>query len=179
MRSVTQRGCSSLRNQARPSGDGRRAQREDPTCPPGHPHNSWCYNSHGCKCDSCRRSWALARKKNYRKNRVKRKEPVLIGAAPIVRRLRALAVIGYGLGELSQLLNANRSNLAEIRRGERRTVHIPTAEKIVELYRRIYLTPSGHPNARLIAERARAAGYLSPLHWADIDRGITEEVMDE
>lgn len=165
---VTPRGCSGLARGRHV--DGRFAPEEEPTCPPGHPHTSWCYSSHGCKCTSCR---------IYRKGRVRQDAPVLIGAAPIVRRLRALAVIGYGLGELSEMLDMNRGNLAEIRRGERPTVRVATAKGIVGLYQKLHMDPSRHPQAAAIAHRARKAGYHSPLHWTNIDRGLSDDDSGE
>lgn len=155
--------------------DGRFAPDEPPSCPSDHPHNTWCYSSHGCKCGDCRSAWAAARRKIYRKSRVRKSEPVLIGAAPIVRRLRALAVIGYSLVELSEIMDVNRGNLAEIRRGERPTVRITTARKVVDAYRKLWMNPSAHPQAKLVAERARQMRYHSPLHWADIDKGIADD----
>lgn len=106
-------------------------------------------------------------------------KPVAIGSAPIVRRLRALAVIGYGLGELSELMGLNRNNLAEIRRGERRTVHVTTARKVVATYQRLHMRPSRDHRAAEVADRARKAGYHSPLHWVDIDRGLTDDERGE
>lgn len=159
--------------------DSRFAPEEPPTCPPDHPHTTWCYNSHGCKCVECRAAWAAARRKIYRKSQVRKDKPVLIGAAPIVRRLRALAVIGYGLGELSEMIGVNRGNLAEIRRGERRTVRVLTAKKVVDVYRRLWMDPSRDPQAAIVAHRARKAGYHSPLHWVDIDRGTSDNDADD
>lgn len=173
---VTLRACTDLGSEERRE-DGRFAPEEPPTCPPSHAHSTWCYNSHGCKCSSCRDAWSAARRKTYRTSRVRKAEPILIGSAPIVRRLRALAVIGYGLGELSELIGANRSNLAEIRRGERRTVRVATAQKIVSAYRRLHMTPSKDPRAAIIADRARKVGYHSPLHWVDIDKGTADDEL--
>lgn len=111
----------------------------------------------------------------YRKSQVRKSRAVLVGSAPIVRRLRALAVIGYSLIELSEMVGVNRGNLAEIRRGERRTVRVATAKKIVDAYRKLWMTPSRHPQASIVADKARKAGYRSPLDWHDIDRGVLDD----
>lgn len=111
----------------------------------------------------------------YRRSQIGKGKPVLIGAAPIIRRLRALAVIGYGLVELSEIIGMNRGDLGEIRRGRRRSIRLTTAKKIVESYRKLQMTPSRHSQSVIVAERARRAGWHSPLHWADIDKGIADE----
>ena len=175
--SGTPTGCTGLAEAKK--ADRRYAPAEPPTCPDDHAHSTWCYNSHGCRCAACRGAWAAARRKTYRQVQVRSGKPVTIGSAPIVRRLRALAVIGYGLGELSELMGLNRNNLAEIRRGERRTVHVTTARKVVTTYRKLWMSPSRDARAPVVSERARAAGYHSPLHWVDIDKGIADDDRDE
>lgn len=99
----------------------------------------------------------------------------MIGSAPIVRRLRALAMIGYGARQIAELADMNYITVGEIRRGERRRVHESTAKAVVEVYRRLHMTPSLDPGADTVRKWAVRMGYKSPLHWADIDRGIADE----
>jgi hypothetical protein len=159
--------------------DGRRAPVEAPKCPRRHPHNTWCYNSHHCRCTKCRGAWTEARRKMYRKSRVVRREAVLVNSLPIQRRLQALAVIGYGVEEVGDMLDLHHGNLAVIRRGDKPTVQMATASKVANAYRRLWMTPSLHKNAAIISRRARALGYHSPLHWQDIDRGVQHEDSEE
>lgn len=99
----------------------------------------------------------------------------MVGAAPVIRMIRALAIMGYGLEEVARETGISRVNLAEVRRGERQYVRFETARQIVAMYRKRWNRVSRHPQAQMIATRARSSGFHSPMHWHDIEKGTTED----
>ncbi|WP_300680709.1 hypothetical protein [Nocardioides sp.] len=89
----------------------------------------------------------------------------LIGAEPSRRRLRALAVIGWGLDELANETGIAFSTIAMIRNSNERVL-AKTALAVADAYTRLYRYPG--PSAAAAAE-ARAKGWPGPLAWNDID----------
>ena len=146
------------------------------TCPPNHSHSTWCYGEHGCRCDTCRQANTDSARERYQRRRIRRKKN-LRQVAPHAtrRRLRALAVIGYGNGEVADLIGANRPAIAQIRAGTSgRAVQALTHVKVERIYNRLYMTPSSAPGAGQVRTYARKMGWVAPLDWADINLGIRE-----
>ncbi|GAA4929038.1 hypothetical protein GCM10023224_05560 [Streptomonospora halophila] len=91
-----------------------------------------------------------------------------VPAVGSVRRLRALAVIGHGLCEVSAESGLSVSGLSKLRAGQRWTqARTPAAVEVA--YTRLEMRPASSPRAGIIRERARAAGWAPPLAWDDID----------
>ena len=103
---------------------------------------------------------------------------VMVKATPISRRLQALSVIGYGLDEMASITGLSKSLLDVVRREAQATMTIENAQAIVDMYRKLYMTPSRSPSSARVRDAARRAGYRSPLEWANIDRGFLEDLDD-
>jgi hypothetical protein len=79
-----------------------------------------------------------------------------------VRRLQALAVLGWPCQALGQHLGCSEQAVERMRSGRIPTVYVRTAARIAALYDELSMTPG--PSA-LTAERSRAKGWLPPLAW--------------
>ncbi|MDO5494303.1 MAG: hypothetical protein Q4G64_01150 [bacterium] len=93
------------------------------------------------------------------------------------RRLRALAVMGWTLAELSERSGLHRRTLSTVRADDSEHVKVETAATISALFDSIGLEPG---TSEVIARDARAKGWIGPLGWDDIDdleeRGDAAEV---
>ena len=147
-------------------------------CPPGHAHSKWCYDGHGCRCDRCRSANTKSKRSSRRRLRMQKSLSVMVKATPISRRLQALSVIGYGLDEMASITGLSKSLLDVVRREAQATMTIENAQAIVDMYRKLYMTPSRSPSSARVRDAARRAGYRSPLEWANIDRGFLEDLDD-
>lgn len=83
-------------------------------------------------------------------------------ATGTMRRLQALAAIGYSSPRLAELLGTHRSVIGRIARGEQPTVEIPTAEAVARAYRTLSRVPGGNVRAR---NDARRSGWYGPAAW--------------
>lgn len=88
-----------------------------------------------------------------------------VNAEPSRRRLRALAVMGYGLHSLSLETGIKPQTLAMIRRRNER-VGSAAAASIADAYDRLHMRPGGCVQAATVARRKR---WAAPLAWDDID----------
>ncbi|WP_171108650.1 MULTISPECIES: hypothetical protein [unclassified Streptomyces] len=86
----------------------------------------------------------------------------IVNATGSVRRLQALAVMGYSTTRLAELLGINRFVVGRIMRGQHAAVHATTASTIAEGYRRLARVPGGSVRAR---GDARRRGWHGPAAW--------------
>ncbi|MFL4904873.1 helix-turn-helix transcriptional regulator [Streptomyces sp. MMS24-I2-30] len=101
---------------------------------------------------------------------------VLIGPAPTdtrdvdatgtTRRLRALAVIGWPIEQLSPQLGIYPTALGNIARGELRNVRATTAHAVALLYQHLIRQPGPSDRSRILASKK---GWHGPAAWDDID----------
>ena len=84
-----------------------------------------------------------------------------VPALPTIRRLRALAAIGYGRDELT-LLTAK--TLYILRRGDRHAIYAETHRAVAAIYAAHHTKPG--PN-HTVAANALARGWLAPPWWDD------------
>jgi len=93
--------------------------------------------------------------------------------AGIVRRLQALAAIGYSATHIAGLMGCHYVNVCEARRREEPVfVRTEFAEKIVAIYDDLHMQPLDPSNDRFVSRQinqARRNGWLPPLAWDDID----------
>lgn len=92
-------------------------------------------------------------------------DPYLIDALPYVRRLQALAALGWSTREL-HAHGINYRAVAAIRGGKQPTVTRAIATAIRDVYENLCMTPGPSDITRA---RAHAAGWHPPLAWDDID----------
>ncbi|HHW83455.1 MAG TPA: hypothetical protein GX743_06545, partial [Actinomycetales bacterium] len=82
------------------------------------------------------------------------------------RRLRALAVMGWTITELSERSGLHRRTLSIVRSDDAEHVKVETAAVITALFDSIGMEQGG---SEMIAREARAKGWIGPLGWDDID----------
>lgn len=118
----------------------------------------------GCRCTDCKAAHARNRKRQ-------RVLPTpTVSTVGTVRRLDALACLGWSTAELSRQLGMHRSYLLKVR--ERATVEQGTARKVAHLYDELCMTLAHTPTANRTAADARARGYAPPLAW---DEGTLDD----
>ncbi|GGV46166.1 helix-turn-helix domain-containing protein [Streptomyces spectabilis] len=87
-----------------------------------------------------------------------------VDATGTVRRIRALAAIGYSLASLAPHLKLHVSAVGRISRGEYEHVRATTAHTTTRIYRELSRTPGTNQRAR---NHARKHGWHGPLAWDD------------
>lgn len=87
-----------------------------------------------------------------------------VPAVGTVRRIQALAAIGYRISDLNQMLGRGRNCVEQwIKRD---VVSSDTAADVADLYRQLSMTPGP---SELSKRRALKRGWVPPLAWDDID----------
>ncbi|BDZ52750.1 hypothetical protein GCM10025867_49910 (plasmid) [Frondihabitans sucicola] len=99
-----------------------------------------------------------------------------VDSAPYVRRLQALAVMGYSYGMIGKMLGCSAQNV--LIKLTKPTMQIVHAEAVKAIYGKYAFTPVTYDNSHSAAHgrrnvaRARAQGWLGPMEWDDIDTGV-------
>lgn len=118
---------------------------------------------YGCRCDDSREAYRLYRKRL----RQGRHQPRIVPAIGTVRRLRALAAIGWNCAELSRRLGYTTPRGVQSLREHRSDVVLArVATRVSALYGRLEGTAGVDHRARLLAVRR---GWAPPLAWNNID----------
>lgn len=92
--------------------------------------------------------------------------PRRVDATGTIRRLQALAAIGWSTVDLAEYLDRSPCDLRKTRTGYWPTVRRGTAQAVAALYEQLCMTPGPSKVARAAAARG---GWLPPLAWDDID----------
>jgi len=112
------------------------------------PHGTVARYVHGsCRCDACRRE-----RRRY-ETRLAMGYSVKVPSHPTVRRLQALAVIGWSLRDLEAETGIDRSTIRLWRNGRWATLSRVGAGQIADLYARLWRTPGPSAEARAHAQR--------------------------
>lgn len=141
-------------------------------CPPDHKHGQThtCYNTHGCRCVRCRRAKAKKRALYDRRYREMRGQDVWVPALGTVRRLRALAVIGWSIDEVASRAGLFHRSLLKVREGQRKEVRSSTWRAVRRVYAELENTPRADRAGKITRTLALAHGWLAPAWWDDPDR---------
>lgn len=141
-------------------------------CPPDHKHGRThtCYNAHKCRCVPCRRAKAQKRNRYDRRARELAGRDVWVPALGTVRRLRSLAVIGWGIDEIAARAGLFHRSLLKVRCGERREVHVSTWRAVKRVYEQLECHPRIDRAGRITRTLALRQGWLPPAEWDDPDR---------
>lgn len=142
-------------------------------------HGTWAAaNKARCRCPD-----ALEALRRYRKHQTHgRLPPGIIDATGTIRRLQALAAIGWSGPELGARLGYRPSNaaqrVADLRNPRSGRVFATSARAVAALYERLSGTPGPSDKTRA---RAHAAGWAPPLLWedADIDNPDAQPLPDD
>lgn len=103
-----------------------------------------------------------------------RKSYVEVDATGTVRRLRALATLGWSTREIAARAGVSHKAVAQARRGAM-TVKATTRDRIATVYRSLLtstpvgLTPRQRGGITTTRDIARRNGWAGPLAWDDID----------
>jgi hypothetical protein len=112
------------------------------------------------KCDACRRAHAARFQSYYRRRYLNRGRPLLVDATGTRRRLQALAVIGWGTGQLAGQAGVTPTAVKQwMHRGQ---VQPHTAARVADLYDRLWDKPGPSAKARAHAVKS---GWAPPLAW--------------
>lgn len=149
------------------------------TCPSSTEHGDLrAYRHHGCRCPR-----ALAA--NTRTQKAYRLRLLAAGGGQLkvdptgmVRRLRALACLGYGSTELAAHMGVADCRVRLLMRATW-AVHAATDAQVTAAYDRLSDTPATGPYRRSIARRAAARGWLPPLAWDDDTIGDPSYTEDD
>ena len=140
-------------------------------CPPDHKHGEThtCYNAHKCRCVGCRAAKSTLRRPYEGETRRRQGRDVWIPSTGTMRRLQALAVIGWSTAEIAARMGSHYRPLQKIRAGERECVHISTARRVYDVFEELCMRVRDDRAARIVRFRAAANGWVPPLAWDDID----------
>lgn len=119
------------------------------------------YRYHGCRCTECREAERLYCKRR----REGRGTPCTVDPAGTIRRLQALAALGWTTRDLAHRLDVNIRMVEAMRAGAHRPYR-RTAARVARLYDQMSMTPG--PSHRGAAT-ARGKGWAPPLAWEGIN----------
>ena len=143
-----------------------------------HGLTAYCFTHGGCRCESCR----VGRARYQRATRRLRGVDSQVPAEPTVRRLQALARIGYSANVLAAKLGGlSESRVQNMRGGQQSEVRQSTHVMVARVYEELCMKPL--PRVRGAARTmtfAESQGWRGPLEWDDIDRGtlLEDEVVE-
>lgn len=127
----------------------------------------------GCRSDCCRRPVAQQRADQRKRYYLQRTDSFMVPTIGTVRRVQALAALGWSVAEVSRRAGYDRSHLGlMMRRGSIRKV---TADRVAEIYDELSMSlpPETTRAEKIDASRSRriasSRGWLPPLAWQSID----------
>lgn len=140
-------------------------------CPPDHRHaeTGTCWSQHGCRCDPCGVRERARVMDAYRFRRDVAGGDQLIPAIGVVRRVEALAVLGWSGRDVAARAGVSRAHLQQTRAGHFATVLASTHQKIDTVYRELMWTICDTNGSKWTRALAAKAGYAPPAAWDDID----------
>lgn len=140
-------------------------------CPQTHRHSAThtCYNTHGCRCIRCVKAKSRRRRGYDRENNRRAGRDVWVDATGSVRRLRALATLGWPISFIATETGLFHRSLGKVREGSRRQVHLSTHTLIAAVYERFSMRHNLTREGKITRTQATAKGWLPPLGWNDID----------
>lgn len=140
-------------------------------CPKHHKHglSHTCYNTHGCRCAACRRAKAKKRALYDRRYRQMQGRDVWVPALGTVRRLRALAVIGWSIDEIATRAGLFHRSLLKVREGQRAEVHSSTWRAVRRVYAELENTTKTDRPGKITRTRALQHGWFPPAMWDNPD----------
>jgi len=131
---------------------------------PGTQHGTdTAYNNHGCRCADAREARRLRRKRR----REGRLPPLTVDPVGSVRRVQALAAIGWCARAIADAAGTSDATISRLQTGRHRgVINRGSAAKIAAAYERLSGRPGPTDRSRLIAKQH---GWAPPLLWEDVD----------
>ena len=139
-------------------------------CPPDHSHGEWCKYRHGCQCEECPKNISRASCERSRKRRLRAGKNATISARGVMRRLQALAAIGYSTGLISKSTGISEMNLTYMRIGKKPLIFASTHVKVDKFYQEHKWKPLKGMYADRTRANARDRDWAPPVAWGNIDR---------
>lgn len=138
-----------------------------------HQHGTEYEYRHGCRCDDCR-AWRAADYAEtadfYKRRRHMNGADVHVNAVGTIRRLRALACLGWSAAELAKRTGYSEIHISRTRRGiNGDNVTVGFATTIRRIYDELSMTKRDTHHGRKTMAVARKNGWLPPLAWDAID----------
>lgn len=147
--------------------------RRDCRCPRvKHTHGtSAAYQSDGCRCLECRAAMARVRTAYMRFYRGRGEKPAsvqLVDGTGTVRRLQALATLGWDAPSLAPHVGVSAERVWQLRSGKHPTLQARTADAVARAYEHLSMTrrPDGR-EARMCRAYAQRQRWVPPLAWDD------------
>lgn len=136
---------------------------DDDTCP-APSHDTYSAYHYGCRSEAATDGHRLYNKRR----RQRRHQPAFVSSLGAVRRLQALAVLGWRTEDIASRMggDANRKWISLLLRDERTQVSRTTDVRVREVFAELAMTPGPSKHA---AGRARSKGWFPPLAWTSID----------
>lgn len=141
-------------------------------CPSDHRHAAagTCWSAHGCRCVPCGVRERARVNAAYRFSRRVSGGDHHIPALGVVRRVEALAVLGWSTQDVAARAGVSRAHLQQTRAGHFATVLASTHQKIDAVYRELMWSVSDTHGSKWTRTLAAKAGFAPPAAWDDIDR---------
>lgn len=115
----------------------------------------------GCRCPGAREAHRLYRKRR----REGRAQQLVVPSIGTIRRLRALAAIGWSLEALAAELGyKHHATVGNLMSGRHKSTCVSVARRVADAFERLSMTPGPSKRARL---RAARMGWAPPLAWND------------
>lgn len=149
-------------------------QRRDCACPKAtHRHGTArAYQADRCRCLRCAAAYSRyqAHKRHRTHRHGTRTAATFRPAAGTMRRLQALAVLGWAASELAARLGVHEPNVLRWRAGSAGPmVTVATHRRVAALYEGLWDQPSTGRYARKVRNLALAHGWAPPAAWDDAD----------
>lgn len=142
-------------------------------CPDSHSHAEVCYSRHGCRCGQCkqwRRDSYAETADFYKQKRHMAGHDVCVPAWPTIRRLRALACLGWSSAQIADRIGFSEIHVSRTRRGVNGDdVRVSFATAVDKTYRALCMQKRDTHHGRKTMTIARKNGWLPPLAYDDID----------
>ena len=130
------------------------------------------YKNHHCRCPK-----ATAKAVDYER---RRNSGCVLPTQPAdltMRRLQALAVIGWPSDVIAPMVNRNRVSISEIRRGGHLSVTGRTARDVHRVYRQLHDQPGPSDRIRSYARRQGWSGPSLLLLYDDVDEVVVSRAL--
>lgn len=147
------------------------AKNPDRRCPPDHRHGatSTCYSGHGCRCDGCLKARSAVKRGEYYGVRAITRQDVKVSAVGSMRRLQALAYMGWSCLVIAEKIGTHYRGLNRLRDGGRERVMRSTHERIDRVFRELAMVEAPGKSGRITRAHARARGWVPVVAWDAID----------
>ena len=119
------------------------------------------YKKFGCRCPDARRA-------NWRADLLRQAgltKPKTVASIGASRRLKALAVAGYGLADLAPILGVCETRVRHIRSHKYPTIFAGQHQRIAQMFDTLHMNPATAPNAARTRRLALAAGWAEAFAW--------------